>query len=203
MRKVTPRAGRVVPRASPERGTRRRAGQTDPDITHDITQDRAIDTATDIRHDPAKANRNGAPMSDRLYDSSEIQDRFAIMDLYDRQLAAAESFDFAAYDTTFARHARVDLSDFGQAECAYPEYRAWLQGLQPVMVEAQRITGGLRLCLEGDRATTRVPVACHVTMEIGGERRLTHTGLFYNDVLEKLEEGWRIVHRVEEKAWSA
>ena len=63
-------------------------------------------------------------MSDRLYDSTEIQDRFAIMDLYDRQLAAAESFDFAAYDTTFAPDARIDLSDFGQAECGYPEYRA-------------------------------------------------------------------------------
>lgn len=142
-------------------------------------------------------------MSDRLYDMKEIQDRFAIMDLYDRQLAAAESFDFDAYDTTFASHARIDLSDFGQAECGYPEYRAWLEGLQPVMVAAQRITGGLRLNLEGERATTRVPVACHVTMKISGERRLTHTGIFYNDVLEKLDQGWRIVRRVEEKAWSA
>lgn len=141
-------------------------------------------------------------MSDRIYDPREIQDRFAIMDLYDRQLAAAEAFDFASYDTTFAAHARIDLTDFGQAECGYPEYRAWLEGLVPVMVAAQRITGGLRLSLDGDRATTRVPVACHVTMELGGERRLTHTGIFYNDVLERLDEGWRIVARVEERAWS-
>ena len=52
-------------------------------------------------------------------------------------------------------------------------------------------------------ATTRVPVACHVTMEIEGRRHLTHTGLFYNDRLERRAEGWRIVHRVEERAWSA
>ena len=142
-------------------------------------------------------------MPDRTYTLAEIQDRFAIADLYDRQLAAAEAFDFAAYDTTFAADARIDLSDFGRPECAYPDYRAWLAGLRDVMVAAQRITGGLRLALDGDRATTRVPVACHVTMQIGDERRLTHTGIFYDDVLERRPEGWRIVRRREERAWSA
>ena len=141
-------------------------------------------------------------MPDPVLSDQEIQDRFAIADLYDRQLAAAEAFDFASYDTTFSADARVDLSDFGQPECAYPEYRAWLAGLQGVMVAAQRITGGLRLKLDGDRATTRVPVACHVTMEIDGKRTLTHTGIFYNDTLERRPEGWRIVARVEELAWS-
>lgn len=141
-------------------------------------------------------------MTDRIHSLEEIQDRFAIMDLYDRQLAAAEAFDFEAYDTTFAADATIDLSDFGQATCSYPDYRAWLQGLESVMVEAQRVTGGLRLTLEADRATTRVPVTCHVTMELSGHRELTHTGIFYNDVLERRPEGWRIVARVEERAWS-
>lgn len=166
-------------------------------------------------------------MPDHVPSLAEIQDRFAIIDLYDRQLAAAEAFDLERYDTTFAADARIDLSDFGRPECGYPEYRAWLAGLQETMLEAQRITGGLRLTLDGDRATTRVPVACHVVMatrsetgekgetgesdekdETGekdekDERRLTHTGLFYNDVLERRPEGWRIVRRVEELAWSA
>lgn len=141
-------------------------------------------------------------MGDRQYELQEIQDRFAIMDLYDRQLAAAEAFDFERYDTTFAADARVDLSDFGQAPCDYPAYRAWLEGLQGTMIAAQRITGGLRLALSGSTATTRVPVACHVTMKIGEDERLTHTGIFYNDRLERREEGWRIVERVEELAWS-
>lgn len=141
-------------------------------------------------------------MPDERPSLETMQDRFAIQDLYDRQLAAAEAFDFERYDTTFAADARVDLSDFGLAECSYPDYRDWLAGLEGTMVEAQRITGGLRLALDGDRATTRVPVACHVTMLIDGERRLTHTGIFYNDSLERRHEGWRIVHRVEERAWS-
>lgn len=141
-------------------------------------------------------------MPDRIYCLEEIQDRFAIMDLYDRQLAAAEAFDFDQYDTTFAADARVDLSDFGQPECDYATYRAWLASLKEVMVAAQRITGGLRLDLKGDEARTRVPVSCHVTMSIEGQRRLTHTGLFYNDVLTRRPEGWRITHRIEEHAWS-
>jgi len=142
-------------------------------------------------------------MTDRTYSIEEMQDRFAIMDLYDRQLAAAEAFDLDAYDTTFALDARIDLSDFGREESDYASYRAWLAGLVEIMVDAQRITGGLRLALDGNVATTRVPVACHVTMAIEGTRRLTHTGLFYNDRLERRAEGWRIVHRVEELAWRA
>lgn len=140
-------------------------------------------------------------MTDRRYSPSEVEDRFAIMDLYDRQLAAAEAFDFDAYDTTFTADARLDLSDFGLAACAYPEYRAWLAALKGTMLEAQRITGGLRLTLDEDRATTRVPVSCHVVMKVGEERRLSHTGIFYNDELERREDGWRIVARVEELAW--
>lgn len=145
--------------------------------------------------------RSRCPVTDRRYTQDEIQDRFAIMDLYDRQLAAAETFDMEAYDTTFAADARVDLSDFGQPECSYPEYRAWLSGLRETLVAAQRITGGLRLSLQGSCARTRVPVACHVTMQIGDERHLTHTGIFYNDELKRLDIGWRIVHRVEELAF--
>lgn len=141
-------------------------------------------------------------MTDRRYASEEIQDRLAIEDLYDRQLAAAEAWDFVAYDTTFAADACIDLSDFGRPACDYPDYRAWLESLRPTMVAAQRIRGGLRLVLDGDRATTHVPVACHVTMQIGDERRLTHTGIFYADVLERRPEGWRIVTRTEQLAWA-
>lgn len=141
-------------------------------------------------------------MDDRRYDLGELQDRAAIADLYDRQLAAAEAWDLEAYDTTFTATAEIDLRDFGQPVLAYPEYRAWLASLQPVMVAAQRITGGLRLSLGGDRATTRVPVACFVTMAFGDERTLVSTGIFYNDELERTAEGWRIARRHEELGWS-
>jgi hypothetical protein len=137
-----------------------------------------------------------------MYSEQEIQDRFAIMDLYDRQLAAAEAWDFAAYDTTFAGDAEIDLGDFGQPVRPYGEYRDWLESLRPIMVHAQRIAGGLRLHLAGDRATTRVPVVCYVTMLIDGERTLTYTGLFYNDTLARTADGWHIVRRYEELSWS-
>ena len=123
-------------------------------------------------------------MADRVHTDQEIRDRFAIRDLYDRQLAAAEAWDLDAYDTTF------------------DESADWLASLRTMMVAAQRITGGLRLQLDGDRAKTRVPVVCYVTMEIDGARTLTSTGLFYNDVLARTADGWRIVERYEELAWS-
>jgi hypothetical protein len=141
-------------------------------------------------------------MADRCYTLQELQDRAAIADLYDRQLAAAEGWDLEAYDTTFAADAEVDLRDFGQPAQPYPAYRDWLASLQPVMVAAQRITGGLRLHLDGDTATTRVPVACFVTMDLGGERTLVTTGIVYNDTLRRTPDGWRIVARHEELAWS-
>jgi hypothetical protein len=69
------------------------------------------------------------------------------------------------------------------------------------MPHAQRISGGLRVDLSGDTATTRVPVVCYVTLEQAGLRRLTTTGLFYDDRLERTREGWRIVARREELSW--
>ena len=136
---------------------------------------------------------------DRTYSLGEINDRLAIMDLYDRQLAAAEAWDFAAYDTTFAADAQIDLRDFGVPAQAYPAYRDWLASLRPIMVHAQRITGGLRLQLDGDTATTRVPVVCYVTMETDGERALTYTGLFYNDRFSA-HAGWLAHHRALRRA---
>ncbi|MBY0402213.1 nuclear transport factor 2 family protein [Myxococcota bacterium] len=139
---------------------------------------------------------------DRVHSLAEINDRFAIADLYDRQLRAAEAWDFALYDTTFAADAEIDLSDFGVPKQDYPAYRAWLASLAPSMPRAQRITGGLRLDLRADEATTRVPVVCYVTVLREGVETLTTTGLFYNDRLRRTSEGWRIVERREELAWS-
>ena len=140
-------------------------------------------------------------MADRSYNTRGDADRIAIIDLYDRQLAAAEAWDFEAYDTTFAADATVDLRDFGQAACPYPEYRSWLSSLQPVMVHAQRVTGGLRLALDGDGATTRVPVVCYVTMVIEGSaaaaRRASSTTTPW-----PTPDGWRIVERYEELSFS-
>ncbi len=144
----------------------------------------------------------GEALGDRVYSQREIEDRLAIEDLYDRQLAAAEDWDLEAYDTTFAADAEIDLHDFGQPVRPYSGYRDWLASLRPVMVHAQRITGGLRLQLDGDGATTRVPVVCYVTMLIDGVGKLTCTGLFYNDVLARTADGWRIVRRYEEFSWS-
>ena len=104
--------------------------------------------------------------------------------------------------TLGAAEAQIDLRDFGQPVRLYAGYRDWLASLRTMMVAAQRITGGLRLQLDGDRAKTRVPVVCYVTMEIDGARTLTSTGLFYNDVLARTADGWRIVERYEELAWS-
>ncbi len=142
-------------------------------------------------------------MADRVYTVQEIQDRLAIADLYDRQLAAAEAFDFAMYDTTFSADAAIDLRDFGQPVRRYAEYRAWLAELQSMMPKAQRISGGLRLVLAGEGATTRVPVVCFVFFDTGQGPQLTRTGLFYNDTLARTPDGWRIVERYEELSWQA
>ena len=140
-------------------------------------------------------------MADPVLADQDIQDRFAIADLYDRQLAAAEAWDLDTYDTTFAADAEIDLRDFDQPVRRYPDYRDWLASLRAIMPKAQRISGGLRLRLDGDTATTRVPVACFVHFDTGDGPVLTYTGLFYNDILIRTPHGWRITSRYEELAW--
>src|SRR5688500_9942516 len=101
------------------------------------------------RHDTLwRPSEQRNDMTDRVYSQSEIQDRFAIEDLYDRQLAAAEAWDLTTYDTTCAATAEIDLRDFAQPVRSYAHYRGWLQSLRTVIVKAQRLTGGLRLHLD-------------------------------------------------------
>jgi hypothetical protein len=138
---------------------------------------------------------------DKIHSLAEMNDRFAIADLYDRQLAAAEAWDFPLYDTTFTPDAEIDLSDFGVPPQRYPGYRAWLASMAPSMPRAQRVTGGLRLMLRGDEATTRVPVVCYVTVLRAGVESLSTTGIFYDDRLRRTADGWRIVARREALAW--
>ena len=140
-------------------------------------------------------------MTDRRYSLEELQDRAAIADLYDHQLAAAEAWDLDTYDTTFTHDAEIDVRDFGQEALGYPDYRAWLASLRTIMVEAQRLTGGLRLHLDGDTATP----ACRRLLRDDGVRRalsLISTGIFYNDTLRRTADGWRIATRYEELNWS-
>jgi hypothetical protein len=99
--------------------------------------------------------------------------------------------------------AYIDLSDFGIAACSYPEYRTWLAGLKDSIISAQRVRGGLRLQLAGDTASTHVPVTCHVLMRTEKKPKLTHVGIYYRDVLEKNDQGWRIISRKEELSWSS
>jgi hypothetical protein len=135
---------------------------------------------------------------DRDWPIEAIRDRFLIEDLYDRQLAAAETHDWESYDTTFSADAWVDLSDFGEPERRYPEYRDWLEAVAQQMPKALRLTGGIRLDLAGDHAQTRVPVICCVKMRTAGGEDWTWTALFYNDELARTAQGWRIVKRCEE-----
>lgn len=141
-------------------------------------------------------------MNDRRYSLEELQDRAAIADLYDRQLAAAEAWDFETYDTTFTPDAALDLTDVGLEPCRYPEYREWLAGLRSVMIAAHRVSGGLRLHLDGDRATTTVPLVSSVTMQLGEDRSMLSLGMTYHDELVRTPDGWRIVARREAVAWS-
>jgi hypothetical protein len=142
-------------------------------------------------------------MKDKTYSIEEVQDRIAIEDLYDRQLEAAEAFDFPLYDTTFSDNAELDLSDFGLQPCQYPDYREWLAKMREAIVYAQRIRGGLSLKLDGKTAHTRVPVTCHVGFRSAESVALVNTGIFYEDSLEKLPQGWRIVRRRETLSWSS
>jgi hypothetical protein len=71
------------------------------------------------------------------------------------------------------------------------------------MPHAQRITGGLRLVLAGDQATTRVPVVCYAMVERDGVKQLSRVGLFYDDRLRRTPDGWRIVARREALSWQA
>jgi 3-phenylpropionate/cinnamic acid dioxygenase small subunit len=132
----------------------------------------------------------------------EISDRLQIGDLLTRYTVAIDQKDWELLDRCFTPDARLDYSQTGGIEGKYPEVRTWLEQALAAFPMTMHFISNTTLELDGDRATAR----SYVINPMGfpredGSLHLFTVGGYYNDVLVRTDDGWRIAERVEEQAY--
>ncbi len=134
----------------------------------------------------------------------EISDRIQIDDLLTRYTVAIDTKDWALLDSCFTPDARVDYTQSGGTKGAYPEVRQWLEkALAPFPMTMHFISNTVVKFGKGNsEATARTYVLNPMGFQNpDGSLHLFTVGAYYNDVLVRTDEGWRIAERVEEQAF--
>ena len=132
----------------------------------------------------------------------EISDRIEIQDLLTRYAVAIDEKDWKKLDSCFLPDAKVDYTSSGGIKGDYPEVRAWLEKALAPFTMTQHLLSNTTVTIEGDRATSRTYVYNPMGLpKKDGSLHLFTVGAYYNDVLQRTAEGWRIAERTEEQAF--
>jgi 3-phenylpropionate/cinnamic acid dioxygenase small subunit len=134
---------------------------------------------------------------------SELADRMAIDDLLTRYATALDRRDWDTWRTCFRADAHIDYTSAGGIAGSVDEVAAWLAQVMPFFAMTQHLVTNREIRLEGDRARARSAFFNPLGVADGnGGLSLYFDGGYYNDELVRTADGWRIVRRIEESAWS-
>lgn len=138
-----------------------------------------------------------APLS-----SDQISDRIEINDLLVRYTVAIDTKDWSLLDRCFTPDAQLDYTSAGGVAGDYPSVRAWLErALAPFPMTMHYITNSV-VDLQGDSARTRTAVFNPMgSRQDDGSMHVFTVGAYYNDLLVRTDDGWRIRERVEESVY--
>jgi 3-phenylpropionate/cinnamic acid dioxygenase small subunit len=132
----------------------------------------------------------------------EISDRIEIQDLLTRYTVAIDEKDWEKLDTCFLSDAKVDYTTSGGIKGVYPDVRAWLEKALAPFTMTQHLISNTTVTIEGDRATSRTYVYNPMGIpKKDGSLHIFTVGAYYNDVLARTADGWRIAERFEEQAF--
>ena len=131
-----------------------------------------------------------------------VADQLALQRLVTEYAYAIDERDWNRLDRVFIPDAYIDYRAMGGIDGKYPAIKAWLPGALGNFPGYMHFIGNLLFDVAGDEATGKV--ACLNPMRIpkagGGEETMV-LGLWYHDRYRRTAEGWRIVERVEKRAF--
>ena len=126
----------------------------------------------------------------------EIGDRLAIQDLLTLYAEMVDTRNWDLLDRVFASDAQLDYRSTGGVVGDARTVMAWLdRALEPWPVNLHCITN-VQIAFNDEGATSKA--AFHAPMakgELGSQDAITNAG-YYEDVLVRTTEGWRIRERV-------
>ena len=135
----------------------------------------------------------------------EISDRLEIESLLVRYCTAIDTKQFDDLDSVFIPDAFIDYTSAGGVKGKFPEVKKWLSEVLSLFSMTQHSVSNFVIKIEGDHATSRC--AFYNPMELAPTedektRKLMFFGGYYNDILIRTDDGWRISQRIEESAWN-
>ena len=133
----------------------------------------------------------------------EISDRLEIQDLMVRYSHAVDTMDWDLLDGVFTEDAVIDYTAMGGTRGTLKETKEFLSSVMPTFPAFQHLIANSSITVDGDTATGRT--MCHNPMVLPGEDdqpgAVMFCGLWYLDRFVRVDGGWRIRERVEEKSY--
>jgi hypothetical protein len=130
----------------------------------------------------------------------EISDRMEIQDILARYSAAIDSRRWDDLDGLFTDDAHIDYTSMGGIRGTLAEQKSFLEENLPHFPAFQHLTATSTFDIQGDLAHVRT--ICFNPMVVTDEEHVLFCGLWYRDVLARVEDTWRIRTRVEDRGWS-
>ncbi len=132
----------------------------------------------------------------------EISDRLEINDLLTRYTVAIDTKDWGLLDTCFLPDAKLDYTQTGGIQGAYPEVRQWLEKALAAFPMTMHFISNSTVELSGDRAKSRTYVINPMGFpKPDGGLHIFTVGGYYVDELVRTSDGWRIANRMEEAGY--
>ena len=137
-----------------------------------------------------------------MLDAQTISDRFEIDDLLTTYTMAIDSADWDALDRVFTPDAHIDYTASGGTAGPFPEVKAWLAEMLPMVSGMQHLLGQKRVEIDGDEAHVRAYFYNPMAMDQpdGTKWHLDIAGVYLH-TLVRTEAGWRSRRLVEELLW--
>ncbi len=135
----------------------------------------------------------------------QMADRIEIDDLLTRYSTAIDSKDFDLLDQVFTPDAIIDYSSAAPGVRGNrAEMKRWLSEVLARFPMTQHLVSNKAITLDGDSGTGRTmfynPMGW--TKEGSEELKLFFVGGYYHDKFVRTPDGWRIVERIEQSAWT-
>ena len=138
-------------------------------------------------------------------DLAELSDRLEIQDLLARYCHALDQQDWTAFRQLFAENAQLDFTAFGGPAGDLDALIAFLKPILAGLISSHHAVSTMAIERVEDGRSAQVRSTAQVAMTMALADASEHTyfsGLWYEDLLERTAEGWRIKTRTQVRAWT-
>lgn len=129
-------------------------------------------------------------------------DRLEIADALARYAYGIDDRDFDVVRGLFTSDAHLDYTASGGPAADRDKVIAWIESGMGVVGPSQHLVTNVVVDIDGDEATSRCLLFNPMIMPLK-DPLLLYLGGGYRDRWQRTDDGWRIVHRVQEIVWTS